>query len=218
MKGHDVGAMNSSGKNPGKGRATPAVRRERAAAARREVVRRKRIRAGLIAAGVAVLAIVGVVAFSGTSTGGAVTKPAAFSLPTLNGSGHVALADYRGKPTVVNFFASWCSACDAELPGFKAEADALKGKVNFIGIDSLETGDKNLMPDRHQLAGSFAALARDVGGANGSGLHDALGGGNSMPLTAFYDANGTLLKVERTALVPQSVLHARITELFHLTA
>lgn len=55
----------------------------------------------------------------------------------------------------------------------------MKGKVTFIGVDSLETGDKNLMPDRHHLVGSFAALAQDVAGANGSGLHDALGGGNS---------------------------------------
>ena len=211
------GSGTGTGSGTGKGRASAAVRRERAAAARRATVRRKQIRAALIAAAITILTVVGAIAFRGTSTGSAVTKPAGFSLPTLNGSGHVALADYRGTPTVVNFFASWCSACDAELPGFKAEADALKGKVTFIGVDSLETGDKNLMPERHHLLGSFAALARDVGGANGSGLHDALGGGNTMPLTAFYDANGTLLHVEHTAIVPQSALHAKITELFHLT-
>lgn len=188
----------------------------RGAAARRAAARRRtQTRLALIAGGVAVVLVVAFLAFRGSSGGSGVTTPAAFSLPALNGTGHVALADYRGKPTVVNFFASWCSACDRELPGFKAEADALKGKVTFIGVDSLETGDKNFMPDRHHLKGSFAALAQDVAGANGSGLHDALGGGNSMPLTAFYDANGALLSVQRTALEPQ-VLHDQLATLYHL--
>ncbi len=188
----------------------------RGAAARRAASRRKQIRLALVAGGVAVVVAVAFLAFRGSSPGTGVTTPTAFSLPTLNGTGQVTLANFRGKPTVVNFFASWCSACDRELPGFKAEADALKGKVNFIGVDSLETGDKNFMPNRHHLVGSFAALAHDVAGANGSGLHDALGGGNSMPLTAFYDANGTLLDVQRTALEPQ-VLHDKLTGLYHLS-
>lgn len=187
----------------------------RGAAARRAASRRKQTRLALVAGGVAVVVVVAFLAFRGSSPGTGVTTPTAFSLPTLNGTGTVALADFKGKPTVVNFFASWCTACDRELPGFKAEADALKGQVNFIGVDSLETGDKNFMPNKHHLVGSFTALAHDVAGANGSGLHDALGGGNSMPLTAFYDASGKLLDVQRTALEPQ-VLHDKLGELYHL--
>jgi len=194
---------------PGKGRGATARRK----AARR----RTQTRLGLVAGGAAVVVAVAFLAFQGSSAGSSVTTTAAFSLPTLNGPGQVRLADFRGKPTVVNFFASWCSACDRELPGFKAEADALQGKVTFIGVDSLETGDKNFMPDRHHLKGSFTALAQDVAGANGSGLHDALGGGNSMPLTAFYDANGALLSVQRMALEPQ-VLHDELAALYHLSA
>lgn len=197
-------------------RLTAAQRRERAAAQRRAVARRKQLRIVLVAVGVAVLAVVGVAAFSGhAKPAGTTTSTADFRLPELNGHGTVALADYRGKPVVVNFFASWCSTCDAELPGFTAEADALKGKVTFLGVNSLETGDKNSMPERHHLAGPFAALASDVGGANGSGLHDALGGGNSMPLTAFYDAAGTLVHVERAGL-PQDELHAKIVQFLHV--
>ncbi len=188
------------------------------AQARRAAARRRtQTRLALVAGGVAVVVAVGFLAFRGSSSGSSATTTAAFSLPALNGPGQVSLADFRGKPTVVNFFASWCSACDRELPGFKAEADALKGKVTFIGVDSLETGDKNFMPDRHHLTGSFTALAQDVAGANGSGLHDALGGGNSMPLTAFYDANGALLSVQRMALEPQ-VLHDQLAALYHLSA
>lgn len=126
------------------------------------------------------------------------------------------LAHYRGKPVVVNFFASWCTQCQAELPGFRQEANALKGTVVFIGVDSLETGNKNFLPTLFHLADAFAALARDVG-PNGNGLHAALGGGNTMPLTAFYGANGRLLDVERGALVPVSALKTKIAQLFGVT-
>ena len=144
------------------------------------------------------------------------TNPAAFSLPALNGNGRVRLAHYRGKPVVVNFFASWCTACQAELPGFRQEAIALTGKVIFIGVNSLETGDRNFLPSLFHLAGAFTALARDVG-PGGNGLHAALGGGNTMPLTAFYSAGGKLLDVERGALVPVSALKIKIAQLFGIT-
>src|SRR5215469_3581901 len=188
----------------------------RAAAARQAAVRRK-LRAVVIGVAVLILVAAGVLAFRGGGrTAGAVTSPAAFSLPALNGGGWVRLAHYRGKPVVVNFFASWCTECQAELPGFRQEAIALKGKVTFIGVDSLETGDKNFLPDLFRLAGPFAALASDVG-PDGNDLHAALGGGNTMPLTAFYDADGRLLDVERGALVPVSVLQAKIAQLYGVT-
>jgi thiol-disulfide isomerase/thioredoxin len=188
----------------------------RAAAARQAAVRRK-LHAVVIGMAVLILVAVGVLAFRGGGrTAGAVTSPAAFSLPALNGGGWVRLADYRGKPVVVNFFASWCTECQAELPGFRQEATALKGKVAFIGVDSLETGDKNFLPGRFHLVGAFTALARDAG-PDGNGLHAALGGGNTMPLTAFYSAGGRLLDVERGALVPVSALKIKIAQLFGIT-
>jgi len=197
------------------------TKKQRAEAGRKAASRRKQQRiatvSSLVAVALAIVVVVGVIAFRGSSTPATSnTTLTAWSLPALNRSGQVALTQFRGKPTVVNFFASWCSACDAELPGFRTEAEALKGKINFVGVDSLETGDKNYMPNRHHLNGAFVALAQDVGGANKSGLHDALGGGNSMPLTAFYDTNGKLLDVERTAIVSTSALAAKINQVYHL--
>ena len=130
-----------------------------------------------------------------------------------NGSSGTGI-DFRGKPTVVNFFASWCTACDDELPGFARLSTALRGKVNFVGVDSLETGDRLFMPRRHHI--TWWPLARDVGGAQGSGLHDALGGGSAMPLTAFYDAQGRLVEVNRAAL-PEDALRAKLRALYDLT-
>lgn len=199
-----------------KDRPTASYKKGRSAAGRQAAVRRK-LRAAVISVAVLILVALGVLAFRGGSpTAGAVTNPAAFSLPALNGKGWVRLAHYRGKPVVVNFFASWCTECQAELPGFRQDATALKGKVTFIGVDSLETGGKNFLPHLFHLAGAFMALARDAG-PDGNGLHAALGGGNTMPLTAFYAADGKLLDVERAALVPVGALQAKIAQLFGVT-
>jgi thiol-disulfide isomerase/thioredoxin len=176
---------------------------------------------GLVAVVVVAVALVAVLAARSQSDNarkahapGVSTDPGSWSLPALDGEGTVWLAQFRGHPTVVNFFASWCSACDFELPGFAAVSRELDGRVSFVGVNALETGDPNFMPRRHHI--TWWPLARDVGGAHGSGLHDALGAGNSMPLTALYDANGRLVDVERAAL-PESALRAELQRLFGIT-
>jgi thiol-disulfide isomerase/thioredoxin len=165
----------------------------------------------IVAAGVSIVALVVVRAIASAGGAKGVTDPARFDLPRIHGDGRVKLADYRGKPLVVNFFASWCTACDSELPGFSKFSTQLRGTVQFVGVDSLDTGDPLFMPRRHHI--TWWPLARDINGSQRSGLHDALGGGNSMPLTAFYDAQGELLAVDRAAL-PEATLRARLHDLY----
>jgi thiol-disulfide isomerase/thioredoxin len=45
------------------------------------------------------------------------------------------LADYKGKPVVVNFFASSCGACITEMPALQKVHRELGDKVVFVGID-----------------------------------------------------------------------------------
>ncbi len=46
----------------------------------------------------------------------------------------VSLEALRGKPVVLNFFASWCGPCIREMPALQAMAERYKGRVNFVGI------------------------------------------------------------------------------------
>lgn len=169
----------------------------------------------VVAVAVAVLTVVGVLAVrGGGAEAGTSTDPAAFALPALVGDGQVRLAELRGRPVVVNFYASWCGLCDAELPGFATVSAQLRDRVTFVGVASLETGDPLLMPDRHGIR--WWPLARDVGGRQGSGLHDALAGPAGMPVTAFYDADGRLVDTH-VGVLPEPALRAALAERFGIT-
>jgi DsbE subfamily thiol:disulfide oxidoreductase len=50
--------------------------------------------------------------------------------------GHVTPARFRGRVTVVNFWASWCGPCRREQPGLERLSKELKGHgVEFVGIN-----------------------------------------------------------------------------------
>ncbi|MCP4223086.1 MAG: TlpA family protein disulfide reductase [Actinomycetia bacterium] len=86
------------------------------------------------------LAVVGVVALVVVFAGGGSSDEAEgspindFVFTNEDGSSGT-LADFQGEPLVVNFFASWCAPCRAELPDFEAVHVASTGDVQFIGVN-----------------------------------------------------------------------------------
>ena len=65
-----------------------------------------------------------------------VGKPAPdFSVSLLNG-GEFQLSDHRGRPVVVNFWASWCPPCRQESPGFEQIWRRYREQgVQFVGVN-----------------------------------------------------------------------------------
>lgn len=190
----------------------------RPGASKAALARHKRRRAQWLAmvAGLSIVTIVVVIATVGGRSSGppSNTTAAAFDLPRFGAEGRVTLAAHRGRPTVVNMFASWCDQCEAELPGFQAAASKLKGQVDFVFVNSNETGSGKAMAERHGL---FAFdVARDTGGTQGNGLYRSYGGTGGMPMTAFYDADGTLLQAFPGALVGNN-LPAALKQLYGVT-
>ena len=173
------------------------------------------------ALGVTIIAVVAAFAFGSGSGGsqsgpsGTVTDPARFDLPSIDGSGRVRLADFKGHPVVVNFFASWCGPCQQELPDLAAAAKKLSGRVAFVAVNSKELSvSAGIALARSKgLAEAGITLARDVGGQGGSGLHDSYEVRNAMPVNAFYDAGGKLRYVAPGQLTPDK-LATQLQQLF----
>lgn len=71
----------------------------------------------------------------GTVLAGAAARaaPLSFELPLLDGSQFVQLADFAGRPVLLNFWGSDCPPCVKELPVLFAQAARHPG-VQFLGI------------------------------------------------------------------------------------
>jgi cytochrome c biogenesis protein CcmG, thiol:disulfide interchange protein DsbE len=69
-------------------------------------------------------------------------------LPAFHEEGDVRLSEYRGEPLVVNFWATWCPPCVAEMPDFQEVSDDLRGEVAFVGVNA---------QDNHEQAQRFVA-------------------------------------------------------------
>lgn len=62
--------------------------------------------------------------------------PPDFTLPKYDDSGSVNLAQsYNGKPTVIQFWATWCEFCRKEFPVTNAIVATQNGKINFIAVN-----------------------------------------------------------------------------------
>lgn len=106
------------------------------------------------------------------------------------------LADYQGRPLVINFFASWCAPCRAELPDFVDAHAEFGDRVGFVGIDYLDPVRQEAVDLLSSIGVSYD-IALDENGA----LLDELSGLPAMPTTIFIDSDGSVAKKHRGVIL-----------------
>jgi thiol-disulfide isomerase/thioredoxin len=199
-------------------RVTKAQARQQQRQQREEEKRRAQRRGTLIKGGAAVsvvaaLAVLLVLLWPAPQEGD--TTAEAWDLPQLGGEGRVALADFRGKPTVAAFFASWCEVCEEEIPEYLAVSELVGDQVHFVGINTQDRGAGLSDAEKWGIAGVWP-LAEDIGNGNGSGLNTGTFGMRGSPSTAFYDAEGNMIHFQRGGLSGAQLLDA-LEQLYGVT-
>ncbi|GMR01802.1 MAG: TlpA disulfide reductase family protein [Acidimicrobiia bacterium] len=120
----------------------------------------------------------------------------------------VTLSQYSeaGMPVVLNFWASWCPFCIAEMPDFERVSQATLDEVAFIGVNLQD--DQSLATSLAEETGVTYRLTRDP-----QGVVYAAFGGIGMPTTVFVDASGIVREVV-TGQLSESQLRSKIAEYF----
>ncbi len=131
------------------------------------------------------------------------TKPVAFSLASLTaagGAGTTTMPSLLGRPVVLNLWSSTCTVCTSETPAIESVARQLGGKVDFVGVDTLDQKGAGLSFIRkygvtyRQLFDPTAVVA------TGYGIP-------GLPVTVFVTSGGKVVGENIGALTTASLRH-----------
>lgn len=147
---------------------------------------------GRLGALIPAVVLVGLLAYGFLAPAGESPRRAPdFELPLLSGNGTLSSSDLRGDPVVLNFWATWCTPCRAEMPALEAAWQKYRGEgLQIVGVlvqDSDEGADafvKELGVTYPIVYGHGSELARDL---------KVFG----LPQTFFIDENYEFIGVSR---------------------
>jgi peroxiredoxin len=121
------------------------------------------------------------------------------TIPLLDG-GEIRLADLRGEVVVLNFWATWCAPCEAEMPALQRVYAA--GAVDGVPVEIIGVGSK--VRDTDEQARAFAQalgvtypIARDSAGDTlyRGAIGQAFGQQDFLPLTIVIRPDGVVSAV-----------------------
>ena len=134
-------------------------------------------------------------------------KSADFTLFDLDGA-EVSLSDMAGRPVILNFWATWCAPCRAEMPHLEAAYQQYQqDNLAILALNQDELREE-ISPFRDELGLTFPLLLDD-----NAIVAATYGAFRLLPSTYFIAPDGTVIAIHRGTLTPD-VLDSYIQELF----
>ncbi len=153
-----------------------------------------------------VLANVGSDTAPSSSTSGGDPAPA-FRLQDLRDeSAHVSLDEFRGRPVVLNFWASWCVPCRNEMPGLQEVSEEVQDRIAFVGVNHQDTRGEALRFLEETGVRFPAGYDPEGRTAVDFGLY-------GMPTTIFISPDGRILERHRGE-ISKNELKRKLERLF----
>lgn len=121
---------------------------------------------------------------------------------TIGGGAPLALAPLRGKPTLLNFWATWCAPCISELPlidRFQREHQAAGWQVVGLAVDRAG-------PVTEFLTKRPVGFAIGLAGMEGVELSQRMGNnGGALPFSVVFDRSGRVIERKLGIIKPEDL-------------
>jgi thiol-disulfide isomerase/thioredoxin len=136
-----------------------------------------------------------------------------FTLQDLSGK-KISLSSYKGRPLVVDFWATWCGPCQIEIPWFEKLHDQYASQgLEILGVsaDDLDKDDAaKLFTEKRDISDFVTKMHMNYPVLiDATSVEDAWGGLDSLPTTFFIDRNGKVV-ASTVGLAPRSEIEANI--------
>ena len=111
----------------------------------------------------------------------------AFSLKSLNGE-QINLSDFKGKPVLITFWATWCDSCKEELPVLEKFSVGKRDQlaILLIAIDGERKGTVQKIVNQNKITLPVLLLLKEK-------VMDQYGVRGWVPLTFLVDREGMLI-------------------------
>jgi peroxiredoxin len=122
-----------------------------------------------------------------------------FTLPDVAGN-EVSLADFRGQPVIINFWATWCAPCQIEMPELEqAYAERQEDGLVILAVNRDEDRGAVERFFYEEMELTFTPLLDEEARVNS--IYRVVG----LPTTFFVDAEGVIRAVHRGVLTPSLI-------------